>query len=100
MVLPKPGQSFDPVAVPKAVKDAGFSIPKVEVVAKGKVERFENFLALRVPGLARTFVLEGGSQIGQLKAKPGVIGAEVTVTGVLHPFHGDKPPGLTVEKFE
>ncbi|MBI4482235.1 MAG: hypothetical protein HY652_05020 [Acidobacteria bacterium] len=27
-------------------------------------------------------------------------GVEVTVTGFLHPSHGDKSPGLTVEKFE
>lgn len=64
------------------------------------MEKFEDFLALRVPGLPQAFVLEGGSQVAQLKAKPGVLGSEITVTGLLHPFHGDKPPGLMVEKFE
>ncbi len=100
IILPETDRSFDPTQVPKAIKDAGFSAPKVEVVAKGKVETFENFLALRVPGLEQPFVLEGGDKVEELKARPDVIGAGVIVTGFLHPSHGDKPPGLSVEKFE
>ena len=100
MILPESDHSFDPTQIAKAVSDAGFSAPKVEVVAEGEVEKLESFLALRVPGLDQPFVLEGGDKLGELKARPDAVGARVTVTGSLHPTHGDKPPGLTVEKIE
>lgn len=98
LILPMPGQSFDPARIAKAIQDAGFSTPRVEVVAEGKVEKFENLLALRVPGLLRPFVLEGGAKISELKAKP--VGSAVKITGVLHGSHGDKPPGLSVEEIK
>ena len=100
VILPESDRSFDPTQIAKAVSDAGFSAPKVEVVAEGEVEKLGSFLALRVPGLDQPFVLEGGDKLGELKARRDAVGARVTITGVLHPSHGDKPPGLTVEKIE
>lgn len=67
---------------------------------KGKIEKFEQFLSLRVPDLDRPFVLQGGAKLDELQNKPDVLGAELVITGTLHPFHADKPPGLSVEKFE
>jgi hypothetical protein len=72
----------------------------VEVLVEGKVEKFAGFLALRVPGLDRPFVLEGGTKVGDLEARPDMVGTRVAVTGLLQPVHGDKPPRLTVEKID
>ncbi len=100
LILPESDHSFDPTRVPKAIEDAGFSVPKVEAVVEGTVEKLTESLALRVPGLEKPFVLEGGEKIEALESRPGVIGSRVKVTGLLRLTQGDEPPGLSVEGFE
>ncbi len=73
---------------------------EVEVSAKGKLERYEKFLALRAPGSPGLFVLEGGKKIEELKRLPNILNRQAKIVGLLHPEHGDRPPGLTVESFE
>lgn len=99
-MFPKPGKSFDPVLIPKAIKDAGFTATEVVVTADGTLAKRAEFLELDVSGLKHSFVLEGGVQADALKKRADLMGKKVRVTGKLHPSHADRPPGLTVEKFE
>jgi hypothetical protein len=99
-VFPKPGKSFDPVQIPKAINDAGFSAPEVLVEADGTVAKRESFLELDVPGLNHPFALSGGPQREALAARVDLVGKRVHITGKLQPAHGELPPGLTVESFQ
>ncbi len=99
-VLPKPGKSFDPVLIPKAIKDAGFSAPEVLVTVDGTEAQKKDLLELQVPGLTHPFVLVGGAQEAALKKRTELSGKRLRVTGKLHPSHADLPPGLTVESFQ
>jgi hypothetical protein len=99
VVLPKPGESFDPTKIPKAVKNAGFTPGPTEVTAVGLLRPENGFLLLQMPGAARRFVLAGGAKAEELKGRADLLEKKVRVTGQLHPSHGDKPPGLTVERW-
>ncbi len=99
-VFPKPGKSFDPVLIPKAIKDAGFSVPEVIVTADGTLAKWKDFLELDVLGLRRPFVLASGAQEEALKKRTDLLGKKIRVTGKLHGSHADQPPGLTVENFQ
>ncbi len=98
-VFPKDKQSFDPTRIPDAIKKAGFSAPKVEIVVRGKMEKWRDMPALRAPGQPQVFVLQGGKQFEALP-KTTSPGKQVRITGMLHGSHGDSPPGLTVESIE
>ena len=99
IVFPDGKRSFDPTKIPEAIKKAGFSAPKTEIVVRGSLDKHNEMLALRVPGQVQLFVLAGGEQFGALE-KAATAGRQVRITGLLHGSHGDSPPGLTVEKFE
>ncbi len=98
-VFPKPGKSFDPALIPKAIKDAGFSAPEVLVTAEGTLAKGKESLELSIPGPKFTFVLAGGAQADSLTKRADLIGQKIRLTGKLHPSHADRPPGLTVEDF-
>ncbi len=99
-VFPRSGKSFDPVLIPKAIQDAGFTATEVVVTADGTLVKRGELLEIDVSGLKHSFVLEGGAQAEALKKRADLRGRKVRVTGKLHPSHADHPPGLTVEKFE
>jgi hypothetical protein len=99
-VFPKPGRSFDPALIPKAIKDAGFSAPEVVVTADGILVKGKESLELNIPGIKHSFVLAGGSQADALKKRDDLIGKKIRVTGKLQPGHGDLLPALTVETFQ
>ncbi len=100
-VFPKPGKAFDPVLIPKAIKDAGFSVPEVIVTADGTLaNKRKDFLELDVSGLRHPFVLASGAQEEALKKRADLLGKKIRVTGKLHGSHADQPPGLTVENFQ
>ncbi len=99
-MFPKQGKSFDPVLIPKAIKDAGFTATEVVVTADGTLVKGEKFLELDVPGLNHSFVLAGGAQADALRNRADLVGKKIRVTGKLHPGHTDQPPGLTVEDFQ
>ena len=99
-VFPKPGKSFDPVLIPKAIKDAGFSAPEVVAVVDGTLVERKDLRELDVPGLKRPFLLAGGAQAEALRKRADLLGKKLRVTGKLHPSHADLPPGLTVENFQ
>lgn len=99
-VFPKSGRSFDPVLIPKAIKDAGFTATEVVVTADGTLIKKEKFLQWDVPTLKHPFVLAGGAQADALGKRADLMGKKVRVIGKLHPNHGDLPPGLTVESFQ
>lgn len=99
-MLPKPGKSFDPLLIRKAIQDAGFSLRELVVTADGILTRGKDFLELEVPGLKQAFVLSGGRRAGELDAATDLMGKRVRVTGRLHPSHADQLPGLTVEDFQ
>jgi len=100
VVRPASGKSFDPARIPKAVKDAGFTPGEIEVTAAGTLVEENGLLRLKMQGPVPAFVLAGGPKAEQLKSRPDLLGKRVRVTGKLHPFHADKPAGLTVESFE
>lgn len=91
VVLPAEKKSFDPAKIPEAIKNAGFSAPTVEIVVRGKVEKWKDMLALRVPGYPQPFVLAGGKQFDDFR-KAAPVGTPVQVTGLLHGSHGDSRP--------
>jgi hypothetical protein len=99
-VLPKSGKSFDPALIPKAIKDAGFSVPEVAATVDGTLVSRKESLELDVPGLKHPFILAGGSQAQTLEKRVDLVGKRVRVTSKLHPSHADLPPGLTVENFQ
>ncbi len=99
-VFPKPGRSFDPALIPKAIKAAGFSAPEVTVTADGVLVQRKEFLELNIPGIRHSFLLAEGAQAGSLKKRADLLGKKIRVTGKLHPSHGDLVPGLTVEDFQ
>ncbi len=100
LILPESDRSFDPSRVPKAIEGAGFSVSKVEVVVEGTVEKLVESLALRVPGLEKPLVLEGGGKIEALESRPGVIGSRIKVTGFLRLPQGNDLTELSVEVVE
>lgn len=100
-VFPKPGRSFDPALIPKAIRGAGFTAPEVRVVVVGTLAKREGQLELSIPGMGRPFVLAGGPQGGALAQRADLIGTRIRLTGeLLHPSHAEQAPGLTVEAFE
>ena len=99
VLLPKQGKSFDPTKIANAVKDAGFSPGPIEVTAVGLLGHENDFLLLQMSGSVEGFVLAGGAKAEELTERADLVGKKVRVTGQLHPSHGDKPPGLTVERW-
>lgn len=99
MITPKPGKSFDPALIPKAVKDAGFSAPEVTFTATGRLEQEGSALLLSVPGLRQPFRLSGGEQWSRLEQRTELLGKPVKITGKLQPAKGKAPPGMSVESF-
>ncbi|GBC81598.1 hypothetical protein HRbin10_00710 [bacterium HR10] len=99
-MFPQTGKSFDPVLIPKALRDAGFTPTAIVVVVDGTLIAEGEFLTLDVPGLDHSFVLAGGAQADALRKRTDLVGKKIRVAGKLHPSHADRPPGLTVESFE
>ncbi|MBI4455793.1 MAG: hypothetical protein HY644_07835 [Acidobacteria bacterium] len=99
-VVPKQRQSFDPILIPKAVSEAGFTAPEVVVTVDGTLIKGEEFPELNVPGLEHSFMLAGGKQAAVLGKRTDLTGKRVRISGKLHPSHGDALPGLTVENFQ
>ncbi len=99
-VFPKAGKSFDPVLIPKAIKDAGFTAVEVALIADGTLKKGKESLELEVPGLGRSFLLADGSQAEALEKRGDLAGRRIRVTGKIHPRRADLPPGLTVESFQ
>ena len=98
-VSPEPGKSFDPVLIPKAMEDAGFTASEVFVTVEGTLVEGGGFLELQVPGLKRSFALDGGSQEEALQKSPDLLGKRIRLSGKLHSGDADRPPALSVEEF-
>ena len=96
VILAESDRSFDPAQIAKAVEDAGFSAGKVEIDVKGTLERVENALALRVPGLDSLLFLQGDEALDELKKLDN--NNEVSVSGVYDTPEGDEAPLITVEE--
>lgn len=99
-MFPKPGKSFDPALIPRAIQDAGFTAMEVVVMADGTTVKKGQLLELEVPGLQHPFVLNGGAQADALKKRADLVGKNIRVNGKLYLRHADRPSGLTVETFE
>jgi hypothetical protein len=99
VVLPVKGKSFDPTRIPKAVKDAGFTPGEIAITAVGTLAGTNELRQLEMPGLVLRFILAGGAKIEELKRQSDLLGKRLRVSGRLHPAHGDRPPGLTVERW-
>ncbi len=95
----KPGISFDPTAIPSAIKGAGFTSQDIVVTVEGTMSQRQGFLELKVPGLVRPFVLSGGQRVDELRNEMDLLGKNIRIVGLLHPSNADRPPGLTVESF-
>jgi len=98
-VSPEPGKSFDPVLIPKAMKDADFTASEVLVMVEGTLVEGGGFLELQVPGLKRSFALDGGSQVEALEKRADLLGKRIRLSGRLHSGDADRPPLLSVEEF-
>ncbi len=75
-------KSFDPVQIPKALKDAGFTAAEVMVVAAGTLEQTDKGLQLRVHDLNRPFLLLG-AQNDALTRGITLAGKKVEIRGRL-----------------
>lgn len=98
-MLPAEGKIFDPTEIPEAVRKAGFDPGELRLVVVGRLGQ-EDGLVLELEGPLPKLVLAGGEQIDALREKPELLGRDVRITGQLHGSHGDRPPGLTVERWE
>ena len=96
-VLPGKERSFDPTKIARAVRGAGFTPGEIEVTAAGMLAVENDLLRLEMPGSLPQVILAGGAKAEELGKQRDLIGHQVRVTGILHPSHGDKPPGITVE---
>ena len=100
VLSPAEGKSFDPTKIPRAVRKAGFVPHEIEVTAVGRLAIEDDFLLLEMPGPVEQLVLAGGAKAEELRERSDLIGQRLSVTGVLHPSHAEKPPGITVERWE
>ena len=100
VLSPAEGKSFDPTKIPRAVRKAGFAPGEIEVTAAGRLTIEDDFPRLEMPGPVEQLVLAGGAKAEELRERSDLIGRRLSVTGVLHPSHADKPPGITVERWE
>lgn len=98
-VYSKPGKSFDPVLIPKAIHDAGFTATEVDAVVDGTLAAKNGILELDVPGLRHPFILGGGAQVGALK-QANLAGKKIRVTAKVIAGRDGSPPTLMVEKFQ
>lgn len=96
-VYPQAGKSFDPVLIPKAIKDAGFTARDIVVTTVGTVSKGSDFLKFDVPGVRR-FDLVGGARGGELSGRSDLLGQRLRVTGRLNA--GANPARLSVESFQ
>lgn len=94
----KEGESLDLSKVREFLEKSGFTVPKIELTVRGRLEKWEDMPALRTPG-GELFVLANGAASGQLRQETP-LGERLRVTGSLHLAHEDGPKGLTVERFE
>ena len=100
VLSPAEGKSFDPTKIPQAVRQAGFMPGEIEVTAVGRLTVEDNFPRLEMSGAVEQLILAGGAKAEELRERSSLIGRRLGVTGVLHPSHADKPPGITVERWE
>ncbi len=99
-VFPEQGKSFDPVGIPRAIEEAGFSATEIILSVDGTLVQGEEFLELEVPGLEHPFLLVGGEEAERLSKGGDLVATEVRVTGKLRPGDSGQPPTLTVEEFQ
>ncbi len=99
-VFPKPGKTFDPALIPKAVRDAGFSATEIVVQADGTLVQDTQGLHLTVPGLSYSFVLSDGPGGDALAKREDLLGKAIRVTGKLRVTNSNQPSELTVEDFQ
>jgi len=100
VLSPAEGRSFDPTKIPRAVRKAGFAPGEIEVTAAGRLTIEDDSLWLEMPGPLERVILASGAKAEELRERSDLIGRRLSVTGVLHPSHADKPPGITVERWE
>jgi hypothetical protein len=93
-------ESFDPTRIPKAIRDAGFSLRDLAVQIQGILTQGKEFLELTVEGLEQPFLLAGGIQVDELEKRSDLLGKRIQITGQLHPSHANEPPSLTVEEYQ
>ncbi len=98
-VSPEPGKSFDPVLIPKAIEDAGFTASEVLVTADGTLVERGGSLALQVPGLKHSFALRGGAWEEALQKRQDLLGKSIRLSGRLHSGDDGRPEALSVEEF-
>jgi hypothetical protein len=93
------GKSFDPVLIPKAIHDAGFTATAVDAVVDGTLAARNGSLELEVPGLKHPFVLSGGPERSALNRESDLVGKKIQITGRVGATHGSAPT-MTVEGFK
>jgi len=97
VVFAKKAKSFDPLQIPKAIQDAGFTATEVTVVAAGAVERTDGALRLNIPGLNHPLLLAGGAKLDVLAKRKDMAGKYFQITGKLR--NEKQGRALTVEDF-
>lgn len=100
VLSPAEGKSFDPTKIPRAVRRAGFAPGEIELTAAGRLTIGDDFPRLEMPGPLERLILAGGAKAEELRKRPDLIGRRLSVTGVLHPSQAEKPPSITVERWE
>ena len=73
---------------------------EIEVTAVGRLTLEDDFLRLEMSGTVEQLILTGGAKEEELRERSDLIGRRLSVMGVLRPSHADKPPGITVERWE
>lgn len=99
MVLPEPGESFDPTELRGAVTSAGFTPGDIRLVATGKLIREGGELRLQMAGPLPLIVLAGGEKIVELRDGEQN-GRRIRIEGRLQRGEGKgDPPLLSVDNW-
>ena len=101
LLLPKEEESFDPSAIPGAVRKAGFTPGEIVLTAAGTLRRVGDGLRLEMEGPLPKLLLSGGEKFAELRAAGDAAGRRVSVTGTFTTGKGkEELPLLTVDAWE
>ena len=101
LLLPKEEESFDPSAIPGAVRKAGFTPGEIVLTAAGTLRRAGDGLRLEMEGPLPALVLSGGGGFAELQAAGDAVGRRVSVTGTFTLGESkEELPRLSVDAWE
>lgn len=98
------GKSIDIDGIKKAVKDGGFTPRDIVVTIKGKIEKVDSRMILRVDNISDSFILKDNKMLNEIIVAEKFQGKIVTITGLVQEEkikgHGLHPHVLEIRDFK